>query len=97
MVKGGAGVPTDGRIATYAAKARSLQAQAEALDRRSEEADAESAHALRPHVKLSVAMTFLQIGIALASITALTRRRWLFSLAALAALVGAVLALVAWL
>ena len=85
-----------GRIATYTARSRALQTQAEALDRRSAEADAESRHALRPHVKLSVAMTFLQIGIALASITALTRRRWLFVAAALSALIGSVLALVAW-
>ncbi len=83
-------------IARYGAKARALQAQAEALDRRSEEANAESGQAFRPHIKLAIAMTFVQIGIALASITALTRRRWLFSLAASAAAVGCVLALVAW-
>ena len=84
------------RAATYAARARRLQAEAEALDRRSEAANEESQHALRPHVKLSVAMTFIQVGIALASITALTRRRWLFGLAAASALIGVVLAALAW-
>ncbi|WP_174293475.1 DUF4337 domain-containing protein [Sphingomonas bacterium] len=84
------------KIASYAARSRILQADAQALDHRSEEADAESQHALHPHVKLSVAMTFVQIAIALASITALTRRRWLFALAGASAAIGCVLALVAW-
>lgn len=85
------------QLAKYAALGKQLQAEAEALDRRSEEADAESQKSLRPHIKLSIAMTFVQIAIALASITALTRRRWLFGLAGGAALIGIVLAVVAWL
>ena len=84
-------------IARYTAKSGDLRAEAEALDRRSEEANAESGQAFRPHIKLAIAMTFVQIGIALASITALTRRRWLFALAASAAAVGCILALIAWL
>lgn len=84
-------------VARYARRSRELQAEAKALDQRSEAADEESQHALHPHVKLSVAMTFLQIGIALASITALTRRRWLFGLAGASAAIGTVLAVVAWL
>lgn len=63
--------------ARYAAKAKALRADAERYDRKSNEADAESRRALRPHTKLAVAMTFLQVGIALASISALTHRRWL--------------------
>lgn len=85
------------KIADYAARSHALAAQARVLDTRSEEADAESRRALHPHVRLSVAMTFVQIAIALASITALTRRRWLFGLAAVSAVIGTVLALVAWL
>ena len=83
-------------IARYAGKAHSLRAQAEELDRRSEEANVESRQAFRPHIKLAIAMTFVQIGIALASITALTRRRWLFALAAAAAATGCILAAIAW-
>lgn len=83
-------------IAGYRAKSRSLQAQAQELDRKSEEANGESRRALRPHIKLSIAMTFVQIAIALASITALTERRWLFGLAGLAAATGILLALIAW-
>jgi len=41
-------------------------------------------------------MTLLQIAIALASITVLTRKRWLMGGAALAALAGAVFGVVAW-
>ena len=83
-------------IARYRAKSRSLESRAQDLDRRSVQADEESRRALRPHIKLSIAMTFVQIAIALASITALTRRRWLFGLAGLAAVAGCLLAVIAW-
>lgn len=85
------------RIAAYAARSRALQREATALDERSAAADEESRQALRPHVKLSIAVTFVQIAIALASITALTRRGWLFALAAVAAAIGIALAALAWL
>jgi len=41
-------------------------------------------------------MTLLQIAIALASITVLTQKRWLLTAAAVAALGGAVLGIIAW-
>ena len=56
-----------------------------------------SDHAMHPHHYLSISMTFLQIAIALASITVLTQKRWLFAGAALAALVGAVVSGLAYL
>ncbi len=84
------------KIATYTARAHALSVQAQALDARSAAADAESARALHPHVRLSIAMTFVQIAIALASITALTRARWLFALAVASALFGVMLAVLAW-
>lgn len=59
--------------------------------------NAKSDHAMHPHHFLSISMTFLQIAIALASITVLTQKRWLFTAAALAALVGAVLSAFAYL
>jgi hypothetical protein len=55
-----------------------------------------SEHALHPHHFLSISMTLLQIAIALASITVLTQKRWLLAGAAVAALAGAVLGIVAW-
>jgi hypothetical protein len=81
---------------TYTAKKAEIQRKAEALDQRSLEADHESEHALAPHNKLALAMTFIQIAIALASIAALTRRRWLLTGAALTALVGIGVGGAAW-
>jgi len=56
-----------------------------------------SEHALHPHHYLAMSMTLLQIAIALASITVLTQKRWLLVGAALGALCGAVLGVIAWL
>ena len=56
----------------------------------------ESEHALHPHHYLSISMTLLQIAIALASITVLTQKRWLLAGAAVGALGGAVLGVLAW-
>ena len=36
----------------------------------------ESEARLRPHERLAMALTFIQIAVALAAITVLTRRRW---------------------
>lgn len=73
-----------------------LEAQARDYDRRSEEADRESQHALAPHNKLAIAMTSLQIAIALGSITALTRRRWLLWGAGLFGAIGIITSILAW-
>ena len=73
-----------------------MKRQAEALDRQSAMANGESVEALRPHTKLALAVTAIQVAIALASITALTGRRWLLWVAGAAALVGALLAGLAW-
>jgi len=56
-----------------------------------------SDHALHPHHYLAMSMTLLQIAIALASITVLTQKRWLLVGAAMGALGGAVLGVIAWL
>jgi hypothetical protein len=84
-------------VARYQARGAGLKAQAQALDRQSEAANAESDEALRPHTMLALAVTALQVAIALASITALTGRRWLLWVAGAAALAGAALAGLAWL
>jgi hypothetical protein len=70
--------------------AKQLQLDAHHL---AEESDAR----LRPHERLAMALSFLQIGIALAAITVLTRRRWLLWGAAGAAIVGICAALSAFL
>lgn len=84
-------------INKYRDRADRLRAQAEHFDRQSEAADDEAAHALRPHTKLALAVTLVQIAIALASIAALTARPWLLRTAGLFGLVGAVLGVLAWL
>jgi hypothetical protein len=54
-----------------------VQAQAEHLQAESRRLGEESDAKLRPHERLALALTFIQIAIALAAIAALTRRRWL--------------------
>jgi hypothetical protein len=78
-------------VVRYKARGAGLKTQAEALDRRSAAANAES------DTMLALAVTALQVAIALASITALTGRRWLLWVAGAAALAGAALAGFAWL
>jgi len=56
----------------------------------------QSEHALHPHHYLAMSMTLLQIAIALASITVLTQKRWLLAGAAIGALGGAALGILAW-
>lgn len=55
-----------------------------------------SDHAFHPHHNLAISMTMLQIAIALASITVLTQKRWLLAGAALAALIGSVYGVLAY-
>lgn len=75
-------------IAKYAAQKLQLRREAQALEAQSAKADAESARMNRPHTDMARALIFLQIAISLASITALTRRKWLFGLAGISAAVG---------
>lgn len=75
-------------IKKYAAKKADIRANAEALDKRAAEAGKQSREAAIPHRRFTQALTFVQIAIALASITALTGRAWLFAIAGVAALAG---------
>lgn len=83
--------------ARHDAKKKRLEMEGKAFDKLSDDADMESRRALAPHSKLAISMTFLQIAIALASISALTRRRWLLWGAGLTALIGIALGGFAWL
>lgn len=69
------------KIQKYEQQKVAIQSQAEALEAQSRKADEESQHLNRPHTDLARSLIFLQIAISLASITALTGRRWLFALA----------------
>lgn len=73
----------------YEGEKKDIKSKAEDFDRKSAEAEAESQHALQPHTRLELAMSIIQISIALASVTVLTRQRWLL----VAALSGAAAAL----
>ncbi|CUA99806.1 DUF4337 domain-containing protein [Thiomonas bhubaneswarensis] len=69
------------KIQKYDQQKISIKRQAEALEQASLKADNESDRLNRPHTELARSLIFLQIAISLASITALTGRRWLFALA----------------
>jgi len=75
-------------IRKYKKQKKAIQALANELERKSQAADEESARLNRPHNDLGISLIFLQIAISLASITALTRRKWLFGAAILSAIVG---------
>jgi hypothetical protein len=76
------------KLNKYEKEKADIKAQAEQLDKAAMTADDESRKLLGPHFRLSRAMTFIQIAIALASITILTRKKWLFALAGMAACAG---------
>jgi hypothetical protein len=69
-----------------------IQAQAEKLQEQSRALGEESSAKLRPHERLALALTFIQIAIALAAITVLTRRTWLLWGSVGSAAVGVALA-----
>lgn len=95
-----AAVATDGALkARFEAASRKeatekieLQKEAEALQAESRALDARSEAKLRPHERFAVALTFVQIAIALGAITVVTRRRWLLWGAGASALAGVVAA-----
>lgn len=78
-------------VEKYEKEKKEIKLKAEALEAESEKANMASEHSMHPHHKLAQAMTLIQIAISLASITVLTRKKWLFSIAAVAAVGGVVL------
>jgi hypothetical protein len=76
------------QIEKYEKEKKEIREKAEELEKQSTEANQHSEHLLHPHHRLAQAMTLIQIAISLASITVLTRKRWLFILAAVAATGG---------
>lgn len=75
-------------IARYDAEKKEIKRKAEELEAESAKANLESEHMMHPHHKLAQAMTMIQIAISLASITVLTRKKWLFMLAIGSAVAG---------
>lgn len=85
------------KSARYEAEKAEVSKEAKSLDAESARLNEESAQAMKPHHRLAQAMTMLQVGIALASIAALTHRRWLVACAGASALVGIALGVAGWL
>ncbi len=83
-------------VTRYKKEKDEIKLEAEKLEKESSEFSKKSEHALHPHEKLALSMTFIQIAIALASVTVLTRKRWLLSFAGVAALAGAVIGVLAY-
>jgi hypothetical protein len=80
----------------YEKEKNEIKAEAEKLESQSRAADEKSKKSLHPHEQLAISMTLLQIAIALASITVLTKKRWLLAGAGAAALGGAIFGVIAW-
>ena len=66
-------------------------------EEKSKQEDELAEKAFHPHHLLALAMTFIQVAIALASITVLTKRRWLLGPAVLGAVTGITLSVWAYL
>ena len=76
------------QIEKYDGEKKEIKAKAEALEDESEKANEASEHSMHPHHRLAQSMTLIQIAISLASITVLTRKKWLFAMAGVAAVGG---------
>jgi Domain of unknown function (DUF4337) len=72
-----------------------IQEEAKKLQAQSRKLGADSDAKLRPHERLALALTLLQIAIALAAITVLTKRRWLLWGSLASAVIGIVAAVTA--
>lgn len=63
----------------YEAEKEEVRREAEKLQGEAFRLDREASATLKPHHKMALAMALVQIAIALASITVLTRKRWLLA------------------
>ena len=80
----------------YADEKAGIQKRAEGFDEEARAADAESARAFQPHGHLAQALALVQVGIALAALTVLTRQRWLLLISGCSALAGIGFWIAAW-
>jgi len=85
------------QVEKYNAEKKKIQAEAETLEEATKLANEKSEQLMHPHHLLALSMTLTQIAISLASITALTRKRWLFVAAAISAFGGIILGVLAFL
>jgi hypothetical protein len=82
--------------ARYDKEKKEIESEARKLDAQSAELDKKSAEALEPHSRLAQALALVQVAIAMAALTVLTRQRWMLLLAGVSAGIGIVLWILAW-
>jgi hypothetical protein len=80
----------------YADEKAGIQKAAKDFDDEAHAADAASARAFQPHAHLAQALALVQVGIALAALTVLTRQRWLLLISGCSALAGIGFWIAAW-
>ena len=85
------------KIARYEKEKAEIKAKAEKLEEESQHFDEQSGEQLHQHHRWAQATTALQISIALAAITLLTKRRWMEAATLATGAVGVVLGGMAWL
>jgi hypothetical protein len=78
----------DEKLAKYAQQKEELQTKATALEKQVALANAKSAALRAPRQNLFLALALFQIAISVASVTVLSRQRWLFGVAIAGALSG---------
>ena len=84
-------------VARYKAEKEDIKKEAEALEAASKKWDEESEKQIHLHHRWAQAMTVMQVAIALAAITLLTRKRWMQVAVYVATTIGGVLAVAAML
>lgn len=81
----------------YAGEKAAIEKQARAFDEEARANDSASGRALEPHRHLAQALALVQVAIAMAALTVLTRQLWLLSFAAASAVTGIAFWIAAWL
>jgi hypothetical protein len=80
------------KASKYTAQKDEISARAEELEKESAEANVRSAALAGPRQRLLLALGLFEVAIAVGSVTALTRQRWLFGIATLGGLAGILIA-----
>ena len=81
----------------YASEKSAIAKRAQGFEQESRSADLASSRAFRPHHHLAQALALVQVAIATAALTVLTRQRWLLFMAGAGALGGIGFWIAAWL